>query len=268
MANYVVGDLQGCCQPLLTLLSDVHFDPQKDTLWPVGDLIGRGQEPVETLQLLMSLGDSCKPVLGNHDLHFLAVAAGIKPDKPSNAFSAVLSHKDLQSFIDWLRHKPLASMISKHIAIVHAGLYPTWSLRQLIKYSKKVEKVLQGEHWKELLSKMYGDKPDLWENAADKEEKLRFIINACTRMRYIDKHGALELKTKVPPIEAPDHLLPWFKRVNASLNGEQRVIFGHWAALDGITACDKLIAMDTGYVWGGKLSILGIESNQITSTQK
>jgi bis(5'-nucleosyl)-tetraphosphatase (symmetrical) len=268
MANYVVGDIQGCCQPLLTLLNDINFNPQKDTLWPVGDLIGRGLEPLETLKLLISLGDSCKPVLGNHDLHFLAVAAGIKEDKPANAFSDLLQHKNLSSFVDWIRHKPLASMITKDIAVVHAGLYPNWSLKKLIKYSQKVENVLQSESWQHLLSIMYSDMPEHWDKAISKDEKLRFIINACTRMRYIDAEGALELKTKLSPEEAPKHIQPWFKKVNPSLKETQRVIFGHWAALDGVTGCRQSVALDTGYIWGGKLSMLKIESDQLFSTPK
>lgn len=268
MANYVVGDIQGCCEPLQSLLEEIDFDPQKDTLWPVGDLIGRGLEPVETLELLISLGDSCKPVLGNHDLHFLAVAAGIKPDKPANAFSDLLSHKDLSVFVDWLRQQPLASIISKDTVIVHAGLYPGWSLKQLIKYSKKVEKTLQSDKWCTLLSSMYGDAPNHWNAVVSKEEKLRFIINACTRMRYVDAQGSLELKTKLPPQEAPKHIQPWFRAVNSSLIETQRVIFGHWAALEGVTECENFIALDTGYIWGGKLSILKIESDEIFSKQK
>jgi bis(5'-nucleosyl)-tetraphosphatase (symmetrical) len=216
----------------------------------------------------MSLGESCRPILGNHDLHFLAVAAGIKRDKPNNAFSALLQHKDLPSFVDWLRNKPLASMISKDIAIVHAGLYPSWSLKQLIKYSRKVEKVLQSDNWHRLLTYMYGDEPSHWQQATNKEEKIRFIINACTRMRYLDTNGALELKTKLPPTEAPSNLLPWFKKVNPSLTETQGVLFGHWAALEGVTDSTQYVGLDTGYVWGGKLSLLNVESNELFSIEK
>ena len=162
MANYVVGDIQACYKPLQKLLDKISFNPKKDTLWPVGDLIGRGQEPVETLDLLISLGDSCKPVLGNHDLHFLAVAAGVKPDKPGNGFTNLLNHKELLNYVDWLRSKPLAVLVNDMTAVVHAGLYPNWSIKKLIKCSKKVENVLQSDHWISLLRIMYGDMPDQW----------------------------------------------------------------------------------------------------------
>ncbi|TDF38158.1 symmetrical bis(5'-nucleosyl)-tetraphosphatase [Alteromonadaceae bacterium M269] len=267
MANYIVGDLQGCCTPLKALLEGVNFKVGEDKLWAVGDLIGRGPEPVETLELLMSLGESCGVVLGNHDLHFLAVVAGIKKDKPANMFTPLLEHDRLNDFVDWLRNKPLAAPINNDIVMVHAGLYPNWSMKKLLKNSRKVEKALQSDQWHNLLSIMYGNEPAHWNEVETREQKLRFIINACTRMRYVTQDNSLELDTKLPPDQAPTGLTPWFEKVNPRLKEKQRVIFGHWAALEGVTNDSQYVALDTGYVWGGKLSMLSLEYQKLFSTQ-
>jgi bis(5'-nucleosyl)-tetraphosphatase (symmetrical) len=236
----------------------VDFDPVTDKLWAVGDLIGRGPEALETIELLYSLGDAFETVLGNHDLHFLAVHCGIKTDKPADKLSKLLSSENIDKYVHWLRQKPLALCITPNILLTHAGLYPQFSFKQALAFSAEISKQLQSDSWQRLLKSMYGSEPRLWQNSLSEYPRWRFIINAFTRMRFL-QNNALEFSHKGPPDKAEDGLIPWFKVANHSLLDGQKVIFGHWAAVGGETEDKRFIALDTGYVWGQQLTLINLE---------
>ena len=265
MANYIVGDIQGCFSGLRHLLKKVKFNPKTDKLWAVGDLVGRGPESLETLNFLHSLGDSFDTVLGNHDLHLLAVSCGFRLAKPADKFDVLLASKKLPTYIKWLRNKPLALMIDKNTLMTHAGLYPSWSFKTALSLSAEVSQKLQNEDWKSLLEKMYGNTPSTWSPALTNIPRWRFIINAFTRMRFIENQSQLNFDCKSSPALAPQNLTPWFQIRNETLKKNQRVIFGHWAALQGDTQSEKIIALDTGYVWGQTLTILNAQTGLKTS---
>ncbi|MDF2176776.1 symmetrical bis(5'-nucleosyl)-tetraphosphatase [Aliiglaciecola sp. CAU 1673] len=260
MATYVVGDIQGCYDGLCKLLDKVRFEPGIDKLWAVGDLIGRGPDALQTLGFLYGLEDSFSTVLGNHDLHFLAVYAGIKAPKAADKFDQLLGSAKCRQYADWLRAQPLAVWINKQTFLSHAGLYPLWTPDQAIALSKEVGDMLNGPNWKTLLAQMYGSEPQAWQEGLQGKERLIFIINALTRMRYVDKDGRLDLKVKSPPAEAPINLIPWFAHPALPLCSPLKVLFGHWASLEGNSSNPHCIALDTGYIWGGALTALHLES--------
>lgn len=242
----------------------VDFDPATDKLWAVGDLIGRGPQALETLEFLYSLGSAFETVLGNHDLHFLAVHCGIKADKPVDKLGKLLSSEDIDKYVQWLRQKPLALCITPDILLTHAGLYPQWSFQQALAFSAEVSIQLQNDGWRLLLKSMYGSEPRLWQNSLSEYPRWRFIINAFTRMRFLH-NNALEFSHKGPADQAEDGLTPWFKVANSTLLDGQKVIFGHWAALEGKTADKRFIALDTGYVWGAQLTLINLDDMRKTS---
>lgn len=262
MANYVVGDIQGCYAGLLKLLKKAKFDPQKDKLWAVGDLIARGPDSLQTLLFLRSLGDAFDCVLGNHDLHFLAIYSGLKHSKKGDLLDALINSDEVDSLVQWLRFKPLALRINKHNLICHAGLYPNWSFKQAIKLSAEVCTELQGPNWQAMLQAMYGNEPRQWEDSLVGHERLRFIINAFTRMRFITGNRALEFDTKTSPKYASKSLRPWFSIENQALKKKHKVIFGHWATLMGNTQSKAFVGLDTGYVWGNQMTLYCIESEK------
>lgn len=265
MATYVVGDIQGCCSALKTLLNNIQFNPSKDTLWAVGDLIGRGAEALETLSFLYDLGTSFNTVLGNHDLHFLAVFNGIKKVNPKDKFESLLSSQRVNELVNWLRIKPLAYPLTEDIFLSHAGLYPNWTPKQALGYAQEVSDYLQSDNWIKLLRFMYGSKCNRFAQDLSEMERLRFTIDAFTRMRYLCEDGSLELQCKESIETAPNHLIPWFEHKNIKNNTSTRLVFGHWASLEGRTPYEHCIALDTGYVWGGNLSIFCLESRIFSS---
>ncbi|WP_100643868.1 symmetrical bis(5'-nucleosyl)-tetraphosphatase [Alteromonas facilis] len=268
MAQYVVGDIQGCYKGLVGLLKKIQFDAKKDTLWAVGDLVARGEDSLSTLQLLYELGDSFHTVLGNHDLHLLAVCSGIRQAKRQDNLGALLASSQLPDFIDWLRHKPLATKIDKNTLIVHAGLFPQWSLKQSLALSDCVSERLQSDDFERFLVSMYGNTPEAWSEELSDDKKLRFIVNAMTRMRFLDKRQRLNFSLKDSPSQCPDGFKPWFQFKNPNLKKKQRVIFGHWAALNGLKNNSQFIGLDTGYVWGGKLTAFRLDDAEYFSYKK
>lgn len=261
MADFVVGDIQGCFTELRLLLDNAGFNPSTDKLWATGDLIGRGPQALETLTYLMDLGDSFETVLGNHDLHFLAISQKIKADKPENKFEQVLASQQLSEIVEWLRTKPLACKIKKGCLLTHAGLYPGWTLKDAMTYSNEVSCKLVHNNWHQLLQAMYSNNPIKWSNKLKGLSRYRFIINAMTRMRFVTKNGELNFSAKSNVINAPKNLLPWFNHPSTQLKSHQQVIFGHWAALNGETGSEQFIGLDTGCVWGNKLTLLNLETN-------
>ena len=265
MATYLVGDIQGCYDGLERLLAEVEFNPAKDTLIGVGDLIARGPDSLKTLKYLYKLGDSFNTVLGNHDLHFLAITQGIAYAKQNDQLTPLLNDKNLSRYIEWLRQFPLALRLDKNSLVAHAGLYPTWSFKKAVALSDEVCESLTGKHWREMLTKMYGAEPRLWNNQLSGQSRNRFIINAFTRMRFLTLGKALEFNTKSSPSNSPKTLHPWFLFKNKKLKDNQRVFFGHWASLMGNTGNEQYIGLDTGYVWGNQMTLFNLKKNELVS---
>ncbi len=262
MATYAVGDIQGCYAPLLCLLEEVEFDKRRDQLWLVGDLVNRGPQSLEVLRLLKSMGNSVKIVLGNHDLHLLAVAWGVRKAKPKDTFDAILAAADKDELLAWLREQPLFYRDKKlGYAMVHAGIPPGWSLAKVEKRAHEVEQVLQSRQIAEFLDAMYGDEPARWDKHLRGMKRLRVITNYLTRMRFCTADGTLDLDDKTGKESTREGFQPWFDHRNPLLD-EHRILFGHWAALEGQVTGKNLFALDTGCVWGGKLTMMRLEDGR------
>jgi len=249
----------------MQLLAKASFDPIKDKLWAVGDLVARGPSSLQTLDYLRSLEGAFETVLGNHDLHLIAVYYGISTPKANDLLDELINSNQFEDHIQWLRSKPLAIRIDKKHLLSHAGLYPDWSFKQAIKYSNEVSCVLQSANAKAFLEQMYGNQPSVWQESLSGHDRLRFIVNAFTRMRFLDKK-ALEFKQKCHPNAAPKAIKPWFCVKNKSLKSHQKVTFGHWASLQGETHNPQFIGLDTGYVWGKHMTLYCIETSDFFTT--
>lgn len=261
MAVYAVGDLQGCLEPLKCLLREVAFDPLHDQLWLVGDLVNRGPQSLETLRFLYAMRDAVTCVLGNHDLHLLAAAHHIERLKKTDTLSEILAAPDRDELLDWLRKQKLLHYDAKRdIAMVHAGIPPQWSLRKALKCAAEVEETLRDDVRLPLfLDGMYGNEPTKWDKELSGIRRLRIITNYLTRMRFCKADGTLDLKSKEGPGEAPAGFAPWFSHPERKTRG-QKVIFGHWAALEGRCNEPGLTALDTGCVWGGAMTLMNIDT--------
>lgn len=258
MAIYAIGDLQGCYDDFRRLLDQCHFKADQDRLWLAGDLISRGPKSLETLRYVVSLGDSVISVLGNHDLHMLAVDAGIKNTRDPDLINILDAH-DRRQLMGWLRHRPLIHHdASLAYTLVHAGIYPHWNLPQAQAYAAELHAVLRSDHYRDFFGHMYGDKPDRWSEELDGWDRLRFICNSFSRMRFCSHNGQLYLDAKGPPGSQPEGFHPWYD-VNDRKTREQRIIFGHWSTL-GKQHANNVYALDTGCIWGGKLTALRIDT--------
>ncbi len=259
MSIYAIGDLQGCFVELQRLLDRIAFDPTRDRLWFVGDLVNRGPDSLATLRFVKSLGEAAVTVLGNHDLHLLAVSLGAEPRRSKDTFQDVLHAEDADELLHWLRHLPLMHYdVALDVAMVHAGLPPQWDLVTALGCAREVESALRGEGYKRFFTEMYGNKPALWSPALTGYDRLRYCVNAFTRMRYCDPAGQLDFKHKLGPGNQPLHLLPWFRIPWRRLKGT-RIVFGHWSTL-GFHDRDNVYAIDTGCVWGGYLTALRLDA--------
>lgn len=265
MSTYIVGDIQGCFAGLKKLLENIQFNPKKDKLYAVGDLIGRGTQALETIEFLYQLGSSFETVLGNHDLHFLAVYNGIKKNHPKDGFEQLLASKSIETYVNWLRRKPLAIKINDETFLSHAGLYPLWEIDEALTYAKEVEKALQSDTYTSLLRHMYHKESVKFSTELPQKDRLRFIIDAFTRMRYLCEDCSFDYICKTPTKDAPQHLMPWFEHSQIKSTNGINLIFGHWASLEGCTPYPHCIALDTGYIWGGKLSALCLNTMKINS---
>lgn len=262
MADYIIGDIHGCIDELRLLLERVNFNPAQDKLWSVGDLVGRGPHPQQVLEFVDSLGDAFSCVLGNHDLHLLSVLLGIKPAHPKDRTEALLKGSQRDYWIEWLRAQPLMLQIPRfNLVMAHAGIYPSWSIPQAQQLADEVSAQLQQSNYHHYLTHMYHNQPSSWHEDLQGAERFRFIVNAFTRMRYChqpdDDTLHLDLQCKLPPGQAPAHLQPWF---NFSQHVPIRVVFGHWAALNGVAPQDRVLALDTGCVWGNSLTLYHCQS--------
>lgn len=256
MARYAVGDIQGCLDPLRRLLDKVRFDPARDQLLGVGDLVNRGPDSLATLRWLYGLGAAFDSVLGNHDLHLLAVAAGARAAHRKDTLDAILSAPDRDQLLDWLRRRPLL-LEAGDMVVVHAGIPPQWSLEEARSHAAEVERVLQTAP-AELFAELYGDEPQ-WAPGLTGPPRWRAIINALTRMRFCTAEGKLDLVTKTGPDRAPPGMLPWYAHPERRTRGVA-IAFGHWAALDGADCGPGLFPLDTGCVWGRRLRLLDLET--------
>lgn len=251
MAVYCVGDVQGCDAPLGRLLAEIDFSPSRDTLFVLGDLVNRGPASAQVLRRLMALGNAVQCVLGNHDLHLLAVAAGASRTKTLDTLDHLLQAPDRPALLDWLRHQRLA--IWQHdVLMVHAGVLPSWNVAQTLALAAEVETVLRGPDLSDFLQQMYGNTPDAWNDALSGVDRLRAVVNALTRLRFCTADGVMEFASKEGAGSAPPGFMPWFD-VPGRQTANVTVAFGHWSTLGKLQRQD-VWALDTGCVWGGCLS--------------
>ena len=259
MAVYAIGDLQGCYDPFRHLLDEIDFDPAEDTLWLVGDLVNRGPKSLKTLRFVKSLGDSVITVLGNHDLHLLALASGQTHfGQRFETLQNTLEAHDRDELLDWLRHQPLAHYDkSLNTLLVHAGTHPQWSVKKTLARAAEVEEALQSDDYETLLGKMYGNTPASWTGKLKGYKRLRFIINCLTRMRMMTKHLRLNMSHSGAPWRGRKNLTPWFAVPEPAWAGT-RIVFGHWSQL-GLVVLPELVCLDTGCVWGRQLTAVRLD---------
>lgn len=267
MATYVIGDLQGCFAPLEKLLALIHFDEDNDSLWCTGDLVNRGPQSLEVLRYLKSLGNKHHIILGNHDLHLLAIFYGANSLRKHDTLEPILRAPDCEEIMNWLRHRSLLHFdATLSCVMVHAGICPAWSLEKAIFLAHEVESVLRSDTPESFLKNMYGNKPDYWDDALTGDDRLRCITNFFTRMRFCYADGRLDLNYKGEIPNKPKELIPWFD-VRPRANADTKIIFGHWAALGGKTNQPNLYAMDTGCVWGNCLTAMCLEDGRRVSVK-
>jgi bis(5'-nucleosyl)-tetraphosphatase (symmetrical) len=255
MATYAIGDVQGCFDELQALLAKVRF-AKRDRLWFVGDLVNRGPKSLDVLRFVRDLGERAVVVLGNHDLHLVTQHEGFAKPRKDDTFTDVLDARDRGELVDWLRARPLMHVAADH-AMVHAGLLPQWSIAKALELSREVEAALRGRGYRDFLANMYGSKPDEWRDDLAGWDRLRVIVNAMTRMRFCSPDGKMDFQAK--GARAPKGYRPWF---DLRPKEKQRVVCGHWSAL-GLKVTPRLAALDSGCVWGGKLTALRIEDRTV-----
>lgn len=251
MSLYAIGDVQGCAGALDRLLDDIRFDATCDHVVFVGDLVNRGPDSAAVMERVLSLGDAASCVLGNHDLNTLAVAEGVRPLKPRDTVGALLESPSADAWLAWLRRQPLALSRDGYM-FAHAGIYPLWDAATALERAGEVQTALTGDGYRDFLAAMFGAEPAAWDDGLSGMDRLRFITNAFTRMRYVDAKGALDLEETGPPGGHPTGLWPWF-RVPVRRALTETVVFGHWSSL-GYYTRDGVIGLDTGCVWGGQLT--------------
>ncbi|MCG8426117.1 MAG: symmetrical bis(5'-nucleosyl)-tetraphosphatase [Chromatiales bacterium] len=262
MAVYAIGDIQGCYDDFRRLLDKIGFTPEKDKIWIAGDLVNRGPRSLEVLRYVKSLGERAISVLGNHDLHLLAVAAGNNRHMgKDHTLDAILAAPDRDELIEWLRHRPLLYHSKKRgYTLIHAGLPPQWDIPQACKLAKEVEGVLRSSEYTELLHNMYGNQPSCWSESLTGIDRLRFIINALTRLRYCDTDGNMALREKGPIGSQAAPFIPWYS-VPGRRSQTDRVIFGHWSTL-GYQVSHNTWSLDSGCLWGGQLTAIKVRKRK------
>jgi bis(5'-nucleosyl)-tetraphosphatase (symmetrical) len=261
MATYAIGDVQGCFYSFQSLLSKLEFNPIRDRLWLVGDMINRGTGSLEMLRWCVTHQQAIQVVLGNHDLHAIAVAHQIRPPHRSDTLQPILDAHDGKALLEWLRHQPLMVQ-DNEIVMVHAGLLPQWSIAQALGYAAEVETALRHDHYMTFLQHMYGNHPHVWDDGLAGMDRLRLITNAFTRMRICNALGELDYGFKGELVDIPTGFMPWF-RVPNRLSQDTTVVCGHWSAL-GLYQQHNVYALDTGCLWGGQLTAMDLETKAIT----
>ena len=264
MPVYAIGDIQGCCDELQLLLEKIAFDRDRDTLWFTGDLVNRGPRSADVLRFVRDLGGSAVTVLGNHDLHTLAVTEGHLKYHKKDTIDDILNASDREELMDWLRHLPLLHHDSDSgFTLIHAGLPPQWGLAEAQARAAEVEATLRGPDYVEYLDQMYGNKPRRWKDSLTGWERMRFITNCFTRLRYCDAAGRLALEEKGPPGSQPADYQPWFK-VPERASAKMKIVFGHWSTL-GAVEDPNVFPLDTGCLWGGSLTAMRLDTLEHTT---
>ncbi len=258
MAIYAIGDIQGHYTPLRHLLDIIHFDPAVDQLWLVGDLVNRGPESLQVLRFVHALGGAAKPVLGNHEIHLLARAFGAIEFKGGDSFNEILIAPDRDELINWIRHLPFVHIDQPLKTImIHAGIHYKWGRKKLLRYSKEIEAILQGEECLAFLQSMYRHKSKQWKMSKQGWQRLQFIANCCIRLRYYNSQNKLDFNFKGPLHNHPSSLIPWFRHPKRRCR-KWRIIFGHWAAL-GYLQEENVVSLDSGCIWGGQLTAIQLD---------
>lgn len=259
MPTYAIGDLQGCFSTLQKLLARIAFDDSRDKLWFVGDLVNRGADSLACLRFVRDLGDRAVTVLGNHDLHLLAVSEGLRKAGKNDTLSPILEAADGKRLLKWLRQQKLLHCEGSFV-LVHAGLLPGWDMNTCVALAREVEDVLSGINYRELLANMYGDQPDRWNPSLSGQARWRLTVNAMTRLRVL-RQGAIDHQFKGELGDLPPELTPWFQQRHPSL-GAKTIVAGHWSAL-GLVNTKGFVALDTGCVWGRQLTAVRLEDREI-----
>jgi len=265
VATYAIGDIQGCCDEFEALLEQLRFDPSCDRLWIVGDLVNRGPDSLGVVRLVRSLGDAAVTVLGNHDLHLLAVRYGGHSSNAGDTFGDVLAADDAEELCQWLRGLPLL-VVDESLGYVmtHAGIPHIWDLADARRLAREVEEVIRGDGFRRFFAEMYGNRPDCWRESVQGMDRWRVITNYFTRMRLVDDAGRLEFRHKGDLEDVPAGWYPWYQ-IRARNPLPVRIVFGHWAAINGATGEAGAIALDTGCVWGRALTALCLETGKLSS---
>lgn len=266
MPTYAIGDVQGCFDEFQQLLEKIEFNPRRDRLWLAGDVVNRGPRSLDVLRFIMRLGDRALTVLGNHDLHLLAVAEGLARANRRDTLNAILDAPDRDELLDWLRHRPLLHHDpALGFTLIHAGLPPQWDVEAASACAHEVEAVLRGPGWRDLSSHMYGDEPRAWDAKLQGHARLRFIVNCLTRLRFVDNDGRVALEPSGPPGTQPAGYHPWFEAPDRRSRGE-RIVFGHWSQLGRVHwPRERVFGIDTGCVWGNALTALRLEDETVYS---
>lgn len=263
MGTYLIGDIQGCLEPLQRLLDEIRFDPATDRIWSCGDLVNRGGQSLGVLRLLHGISDQVSVTLGNHDMHLLAAHSRYRHKRcPNREFEKILRAPDSEELIGWLVSQPLAAWSKKHRLLrMHAGVIPAWDRKETLARATEVSRALNSGHRKKFLRKMYGNGPRRWRNGLTGWKRLRMITHILTRMRFCDGEGRLDLRMTGPPGSQKKPYRPWYSHKHRRTR-EVRVAFGHWAAL-GLRIKKRYLAMDSGCVWGGSLSAYRLEDGRL-----
>lgn len=268
MAVFAIGDVQGCYDELRTLLERIRFDPVQDRLWFAGDLVNRGPRSLEVLRFVRELGPAAISVLGNHDLHLVAVAAGVRRPRPEDTIDGVLAAPDGEQLVDWLRHRPLLHHDpGLGFTLVHAGLPPEWNSKTAARHAAELEAVLRGPDHASWLKRLQGDAPDRWADGLEPADRLRFVANCLLRMRYCTPDGRIDVDCSDPPGAQRQGLLPWFEVPHRRSRGE-RILFGHWATLQlhrPVDPAHGVYHLDAGCAWGGRLCALRLDDESYFS---
>ena len=259
---FAFGDLQGCHAPFLRLLAALPLEPDTP-LWFAGDLVNRGPDSLATLRDVAALGSRATVILGNHDVHLLAVAAGIRKLKGSDTLAEILAAPDAQDLLYWLRHRPFAHH-ENGMLMIHAGVLPQWDLTLALELADELQRALRGPTWQETLNDLYGNEPRRWSPDLKRKERMRVAFNAFTRVRFCTREGEMEFAANGGPASAPSGYLPWFD-VPDRRTAATTLVFGHWAAL-GLMLRDNLVALDSGGVWGNRLSAVRLTSDPAERT--
>ncbi|MCE4537033.1 symmetrical bis(5'-nucleosyl)-tetraphosphatase [Pelomonas sp. P7] len=254
--NYLIGDLQGCCDAFERLLARIDFSPSRDRLWLLGDLVNRGPCSLTTLRRLQGLGDAATCLLGNHDLHLLAAAHGVRHVHRGDTLDDILAAPDRPALLDWLRHQRMAVFEAGWL-MVHAGVVPPWSRDDTLALAAEVEAVLRSDDLPGFLHEMYGNQPARWSPALAGTARLRFTVNVLTRLRFCTADGEMDFKTKDGAGAAPDGFMPWFEAPGRR-TADTPIAFGHWSTL-GLLDRPTLLGLDTGCVWGGRLTAARVD---------